>query len=247
MQGLLGRISDGASDDEAKSTIIILAECSSDTLPKRNDVIYFEFPNAIGKLSSLSSEVHIYLFHKLPGSPKEALAMLGHAHASFWCRTMGLEDDRGGVELNADWYIDGRIPQLNPAPPRFRPARTRGTEQVRVKAYSDVRGKFEYLFSARSRWQPILDDVQTVRSPNAEVATLISPDFLDNDEWFLVSGLTVIADGGGESEDAPKPQRRDRREAALRQLSPEGGSFILFSRRRRQFDRVNDRRDKPSE
>jgi transposase len=42
------------------------AKIGGQGLPGSSDVIYFELPRAIGKVQSLSAEVHLYLFNTLP-------------------------------------------------------------------------------------------------------------------------------------------------------------------------------------
>ena len=164
MEGLADKFDDYPRDG-AKRTIVILAQHSGQGLPKSGDVIYFELPKAIGKVQSLSSEVHLYLFDKLPQSPFLALTNLAGARASLWCKTIGVEDDRGGKELQADWYVDGTRPVLRRAPRPFRPTPAADMQQVRAKAYKEVRGDFEYLFEpAKPAFDPIFDRTPTDRS-----------------------------------------------------------------------------------
>jgi hypothetical protein len=134
MEGLADKFDDYPRDGEAKKTIIILAQHSGQGLPKSGDVIYFELPKAIGKVQSLSSEVHLYLFDTLPASPVLALSNLAGARASLWCKTIGVEDDRGGRELQAEWFPDGPHAVLRRAPRPSRPTPAADMQQVRAKA-----------------------------------------------------------------------------------------------------------------
>jgi hypothetical protein len=145
-QGLADKANDTPKEGESQRTIVILAE-KEGKLPKKDDVVYFELPSALGTIQSLKAEVHIYVFDSLPPSPAEALQSLDKAVASFWCRTLGLEMERGGVELRADWHIDNITHPILKATTRpFRPSPTSDHQQVRVLVYYDVRGAFEYLF-----------------------------------------------------------------------------------------------------
>lgn len=225
MEGVADKFDDYPRDGEAKKTIIILAQHSGQGLPKSGDVIYFELPKAIGKVQSLSSEVHLYLFDTLPASPVLALSNLAGARASLWCKTIGVEDDRGGKELQAEWYVDGTRSVLRRAPRAFRPTPAADMQQVRAKAYKEVRGDFEYLFEpAKPAFEPIFDRAQQIGvhgelAERWESLELVPPEHLP---WFRVTGF--------HRKEEPTD---DERHLALRKLTPAEGSFILMSMRRR--------------
>ena len=146
MEGLADKANDLPREGEGKKTIVILCEAHGSP-PKRNDRIYFELRAALGKVLSLRAEVHIYVFDTLPATPMEGLATLDTARTSFWCKAIGLEEERGGVELLAEWYIDDDMhPVMRATPKPFRPRPSRDMQQVRVQVYNQVRGRFEYLF-----------------------------------------------------------------------------------------------------
>jgi hypothetical protein len=223
MEGLRDKFNDQPREGESQRTIVILAVRADNPLPKTDDIIYFEIPAAIGRIQSLSAEVHIYIFDTRPPTPWEALNNLGNARTSLWCQTLGLEDEQGGVELRADWYIDSKAnPELRRAPRPFRPASSPGMQQVRVKVRYEVFDKYEYLFhTLKASWEPVLDtESQVAGFPlihelQAKL-NLIPP---EDREWYLVRGLRS----------AEKPSSQ-----AYRDLSPEAGSFILLSLRRRK-------------
>ena len=106
MDGLAGKFNDSPRDGQAARTVVILAEADPNDLPSAEDVIYFELPSALLRVNAMNTEVHVYMFDLLPASPFQALVQLGRAHKTLWCKTIGLEDDRGGRELRADWHID---------------------------------------------------------------------------------------------------------------------------------------------
>lgn len=147
MEGLAQKANDLPRDGEAQRTIIVLAEGRTGEGPKEGDKIYFELPAALGKVQTMSAEVHIYVFDHLPPSPAEALLRLDRASATVWCKIIGLEDDQGGAELDADWFIaNRRHPELRPTSKPFRPKASADMQQVRVEAYKEIYGDFEYLF-----------------------------------------------------------------------------------------------------
>lgn len=225
MEGFAAKFSDAPRDGLNRRTIVILAEASGPDTPREDDIIYFELPASLGKVQSMSSDVHVYIFENLPGSPRQALAALSSAQTSLWCNTIGLEDDRGGRELRADWFIDDtRSPVLKKAGRPFRPSPAPGMQQVRVKA-RQLSGDFEYLFEqTKAKFEPVFDRNDAIELPadrREEVASLklVPPEDLP---WFRVTGLQRQAS----EEETPY-------KAALRELSPESGAFVLMSVRRR--------------
>jgi len=226
MEGFADKFSDLPREGEAKKTIVILAETSGPQLPSSGDVIYLELPAAIGKVQSLQAEVHLYLFDSLPQSPFQALSQLAQARASFWCRTIGIEDDRGGTELRAAWHVGGPRPVIRVAPKPFRPTPAADMQQVRVKAHKEVRGDFDYLFEVgKPTFEPVFDRDNAVTLPphaaeRFEALRIVPPEHLP---WFRVTGLRR----------EEEPVERARYREALRKLSPAEGAFILMSMRRR--------------
>jgi hypothetical protein len=227
MDGLAAKFNDLPRDGEIKRTIVILAQTNGQRVPKLGDVIYFELPAAIGKVQSLSADVHMFLFDTLPASPFLALAQLGQARASFWCKAIGVEDDRGGKELRADWHISGGRPVLLQAPTPFRPNPTSDMQQVRVEASKSLWGDFDYLFGpSKPLFEPSFDRAQElpVREDFAErfkTLDLVPPEDLP---WFRVTRIQrkeEISDS--------KPSH-----VALRKMTPQEGAFILMSTRRRK-------------
>lgn len=221
MEGFAAKFDDKPRDEQSKRTIVILAEGKA--APADQDVIYFELPDALGKVQSLSAEVHIYLFPRLPPSPAAALQQLGAASHAMWCSTIGIEDDRGGRELRADWLVaDARAPRLEPTPRPFRPTPAPGMQQVRVRA-RPLFGRFDYLFgSSKAVWEPVLDEGEGIVLPveagtRSKELELVPPEHLP---WFRVVGLRHRA------------ETDDPRKQILRQLSPEGGGYVLMSTRR---------------
>ncbi len=228
IEGLRAKFNDQPREDEAKRTIVILAVQIEGTLPQANDIIYFEIPEALGRIQSFQAEVHIYLFTKRPRTPFEGLARLDEAVGSLWCQVLGLEDEQGGVELRADWYFDSRAnPELKPAPKPFRPHPSPGMQQVRVKVWNKVFDKFEYLFESKKvSWEPLFNEESAIRPAPSERELLQSLKLVppEDSDWFLVRGLS-----------SGEPTGSVAYRQALKESAPESGAFILFSLRRRKI------------
>ncbi len=228
MEGLSAKAMDLPREGDAKRTLIIISAVAGGKLPDVGDVIYFELPSALGTIQHLKAEVHIYLFDKLPPTPAVGLASLHLARKALWCQPQGLELGGGGVELQADWQIiDQKNPLLAPVTPPFRPKRSGDTQQVRVEASYLLKGKFEYIFAEpQSRWSPELDRNVVLKPEDAHVRIFqgkyhqVNP---ESYEWYLVKGLY--------QESGPKTEYQE----ALAGLSPEGGSYLMISQRRREI------------
>lgn len=228
VDGLRSKIND-SRPFENEQTIVILTEAQNGDLPRTDDVVYFEIPAALGQLRTLNTEVHIYVYEPLPTRPQVALHSLEEAKATFWCRISGLEAEQGGMELNADWFIeDRRTPVLKRAPKPFRPNTLGGMQQVSVTVKYQVRDSFEYLFDREiTKWKPILKKQERIQAAIQETKflkplKLVPPEDL---EWYQV--VDLVAEDERKENEAYKE--------ALRTLSPQANSFILLSMRRRKI------------
>ena len=114
--------------------------------------------------------------------------------------------------MDADWSIEDRKkPELIRVKRPFRPATSTGMQQVRVRVVGNLTKRFEYLFDAgKNVWLPDFASEEVVRDEKS------------SEVWLRVKGLS---EGGFEG---PASKR-----IALLEASPESGSFILFSPRRR--------------
>ena len=233
IDGLKAKFDDRPRDAERKRTIVLMAESAGPDVPGKDNVIYFEIPEAIGQIASMRTDVHLFLFDKLPATPAQALNQLQMAKQSFWCRTIGLEDDRGGVELRANWEIQNRtMPTLIKTPNPFRPTPQREMQQVRIQLRNDVCGAFEYLFdSDRASWLPSLEDHEQVQAERAERGFLQSLELIPREdlEWYRVNELVP------EGERTSEAYRM-----ALIDMSPQSGNYILMSPRRRKREAGSD-------
>lgn len=210
--GLRAEANDTPKDAEPRKTVVIVAVRSVGHTPTRDDVVYFEIAEELSEIRSLDTEVHIHLFDTLPGSPSEALSRVHLAAASLTCRAEGLDVGRGSLEVDADWHIDDRkLPLLKRAHGPFRPATSAGMQQVRVRVLGPLAKRFDYLFdSGRATWSPEFNQEGLLR------------DGAGKGPWLPVKSLA--RDDG---------DKRTSKSVALLEASPESGSFILFSPRRR--------------
>lgn len=229
MEGLVQKTNDFPKDSEKKQTILLFCQ-HEDGYLKTDDILYFELPEAIGRIQSLRAEIHLFIFDMLPSSPFEALSNLRSAKKTFWCKVEGLENNKGGKELAVDWYIQDQFrPVLKKASNPFRPTPSPDMQQIRVKLLNKVYANFEYLFGPQAKkWLPILNQEEKVlyaESFSHEVDKLaLIPTETRN--WFLVKNL--------EPEDASKYIEDSPYHLALKSMEPDSGKFILFSTARRK-------------
>ncbi|WP_123784143.1 hypothetical protein [Corallococcus macrosporus] len=224
IDGLRKKVNDQPQDAEKRVTILVLATAAG--MPNNKDVIYFEIPKGLPQIERIGTTVHIFGFDSLPSSPGRALASLHTARFSLKCRTLGIEEDTGGRELEADWeVVNGAVPRLQSTAGRVRPSRRSDNEQVRVEVLGRLKERYEYLFRGPSdEWLPIYDSqtVLKVRPDQAELLTGLRLDPQEDGEYRLVRGLEL-----------KEPKGKQRYMSALERTSPESGNFILFSQRRR--------------
>jgi hypothetical protein len=227
VEGFREKVNDQPRDSESKRTIVIIGVESSGDMPRKDDVIYFEIPEALHQINALNTEVHIFVFDAKPASPWDALMSLDQAKSSLSCTVLGLEKEQGGRELEADWELPDRSnPVLARTLRPFRPSPSLGMLQVRVKVGNELRDRYEYFFEVKKlKWEPVFDRQRGEQVGAEEIATLTSLDLIPREDkkWFLVSGLRPIGAAAGAYHDA------------LREFSPDSGSYVLVSLRRRKI------------
>jgi hypothetical protein len=229
LDGLRIKSKDIPQDGQAVKTIVVLAACATDPLPKKAQIIYFELPEALDAIHSIEAEVHIYCFDRVPTSPTVGLAELSSAKAALRCTTRGIEMGQGGEELRADWQIDDRgNPTLKRTIVPFRPRAAPGMKQVRVEVIDKIMDNFEYLFdSGKQEWVPNLDNGDKLSIRAGASRQLAELDLVQREDgpWHRITGLRRADERSG----MPRQLR-----LALEASSPESGSFILVSLRRRK-------------
>lgn len=213
------RIETGAvpREGENRRTIILLAEAAPGARPGPGQRIYFELDRRIEEVKDIETEVHLHLFPHLPSSPSGALVSLQNAATSLVGNVEAIDSGAGSAEVKADWFIgDSRSPVLTPTSRPFRPTLSPGKQQVRAQIGSELKSRFEYRFEREAvTWEPLL---------GPEVLT----DEAGKERWSPVVGFEAA--GRAEPERKLLPQREMFE--ALPEMSPDSGSFILFSRKR---------------
>lgn len=79
IDGFGARFKDRPRDALSQRTMVVMAECTGPDLPGIDQVVYFEIPEAIDPITSLQTEVHLFLFDTLPRTPAQALNELASA------------------------------------------------------------------------------------------------------------------------------------------------------------------------
>jgi hypothetical protein len=209
-------------------TILLFAEADRTNRPKIGEHIYFELPEGIEQIQSLKTEAHLFLFAKLPSNPSQAIQSSLQADAHYTCVTLGAENQQGNREVVAQWVIDGsQTPKLRQvAGGVHRPNTSVGMQQVRAEVTQAGVVSFEYLFEReRVGWEPELSENERLL-PHHDVVdrvSLVEGRGKAGDGWQLVRSLNPRTG-----------HAREKDEVALRRASPESGSFILVSLRRRR-------------
>ena len=133
-------------------------------------------------------------------------------------RVQAIDSGAGSAEVRADWFIDDRRqPELKTTPKPFRPSPGTGRQQVRVMITGEMMSAFDYQFEPPARSDfPLLGDEALVDEETGQ-------------RWQSVIGFTdrdmVAGDEGQPTFSMALPE----------ELSPESGSYVLVSRRRRKL------------
>jgi hypothetical protein len=207
-------------------TILVLAQASGNNWPTIADLIYFELPSGI-HIQSLATEVHLFLFKRLPSTPSDALALSSSANAKYTCSMLGVDNEQGNIEVRVNWQLEQvPLPVLHHVPSGlYRPSTLPSMQQARASVRNVGVKPFDYGFERkRAGWDvefsPDSRLLQSDALPNTEGPTegeRVSA------EWRLVANL--VPRSGSTAEDD---------QAALALVSPESSSFVLVSLRRRR-------------
>lgn len=202
----------------ARKRLVIMAELPGNGLPRPGEAIYFEIPRAIG-FTEIPTEVHLYLFDTLPAPPRWTSQELNRARRSWLARSVGLENDRGGVELRADWFIQSPASTLRSASGSVRPSPQPGMQQVRIEVKEELSHKFEYTFETKHGWRPVFDRKESLPAPDAdrkwpEGLSLKRKEQLS---WYRVKGL-----------EPDIRQSKGPHAEAMRRMSPESGNYVVI-------------------
>jgi hypothetical protein len=219
---------------EATRTIIVLASAPDGLAPSPSEAIYFEIPSGIKQISALSTEVHLFLFDQLPPDPMQAINEAEDASGRYLGRVEGAENNRGNLEVAADWQITthGWFPVLERVPSGTLRPRTRGDmQQIRAVIVPVALDSFEYRFDREATViEPVLSAVEPIVSGrkrldfDGDVVRMPSKRRREVDVWHVVSDLTF--------REGPT---RERDAIALERARPDRGSYILVSVQRRRL------------
>ncbi len=209
-------------------TILVFAQATKSARPKTGDQLYFEIPGGIEQITNLKTETHLFLFEKLPADPWEALASAMQAEARYTCDTLGVDNERGNLEVVAQWRIEGTRPPVLLSEPSgiVRTATAPGRQQVRAKVKEPEVTAYEYFFdTGKSGWEPVFSKDEALRPSGIASGGLALQEALGErrpqDGWQAVQGLVPRS-----------TEAKVNDQAALKLASPESGAFILVSLRR---------------
>lgn len=216
-------------------TILLFASAATTDRPKTGENLYFEIPAGIEQIESLKTETHLFLFDVLPATPREALDRAFMSAARYTCTTLGAENKQGNREIAAQWRIDGATGSiLLPVPGAiYRPSPPAGMQQVRAEIVKSDVIVSDYAFERESAaWNPAFASSDaSLRMPALQIADTARFEANGGSrtarEWKLVKGL---------ERRSGSPREKD--ESALRLVSPDSGSFILVSLRRRSRNKA---------
>jgi hypothetical protein len=204
-------------DGESKRTVILFATTPPGRIPKKGERVYFELDLRLTEVNAIDTEVHLHLFHAMPNSPTQALALSGGSDEALIGKVEAIDAAAGSAEVNADWFIDNpNRPELKPTIRPFRPTLTVGKQQVRAHILGKLATRFDYLFdTGKGEWTPILGE-ERLHDEQMDIT------------WSPVKGFREA-----EAMLAEDPEQMLL--SGLREVSPDSGSFVLFSRRRRRL------------
>jgi len=96
-------------------------------------------------------------------------------------------------------------------------------QQIRVKIKKELFGNFEYYFDTpKDKWEPIIDDNELLQLMPDDKKMIQNLDLIpqEHNKWSIVKGIR-------------SEEKNNQYLQALYESSPESGSFILYSLRRR--------------
>lgn len=210
-------------------TILIFAEATSSGRPKPGERVYFEIPRGIEQIESMKTEVHLFLFDKLPSTPWSALELASSAKASCTCTTRGVENGQGNRETNASWEIQsvGKTTLVAVQGGILRPQPNPGIQQVCAEVTRSGVEQLEYLFeSARKKWDPEYSNSERLDAMGSPANAIDR--WRDTDDSYGLAGWQLVKSL------VPRDMaNREKDQAALSLAAPESGSFILVALGRR--------------
>src|ERR1051326_3098471 len=238
-------------DWQVVRTILLFASASKTDRPKTGDNLYFETPAGIEQIETLTTETHLFLFDTLPADPWQALASAANADAKYKCKTIGAENQQGNLEVSAEWHINEKPDPVleRVVSGTLRPMTSSGRQQVRAEVETSYLEPAEYSFEREKvGWDPEFSQESTLSAQR-----ILTPHPANQDgftEPLANSTRAMIleeATGKNRAKDgwklvkALKPRlgaAMEKDAAALKLATPDSGSFILVSLRKRKLGRT---------
>ncbi len=227
-QGMSAKVLGREDDLEFTRNVVAVAVAEDNQLPVSGEIVFLEVPRAFQVMRALGQPVHLYVLRTMPNSPQDALEQLKDCRRALRGTVIGSNEEvvREGT---ADWVMRNiQDPVLVKCTGTVKPTRRQDYVQVFVQIGSDLKSRYEYFFDRPRKWQPAYSDNadDQLYATSSMGSTLCVKDSFHNQNlpWDLVIDLQPV----GESEE---------RLSFEKSLTPEGGGFIFFSRRRRKISR----------
>ena len=150
-----------SNDIENKKTIVVFSVHTDPAdMPKINDTIYLDIPEAFNKLRSLNDQVHFYIMPKLTSSSRDAIKSSHTFNHAFEASVEGTNMGGAVKEVSTDWYIqDIRKPIMSRSLKPFQPSPLPNEIWVILRVKAQLKQRYEYLFNKNKLniWSPIFD------------------------------------------------------------------------------------------
>lgn len=218
-------------DVENERTIVVFSvQSNSADMPKPNDTIYLDVPEAFRILRSLNDPVHFYIMPKMPNSPEEAIRLSMDYKVAFKASVIGTNMYKRVEKGRTDWFIrDIRNPVIARAPTPFNPSPHPNEIQVFLLLQNPLIMRYEYRFYRDNiEWKPVFDEKEKTKLNEKHAMILkelklIPPEHLP---WQRVKGLFPS-----------EKQLSPAYEKAIDETSPKAGIYVLYSRSRIKIER----------
>lgn len=216
----------GEDDVEHERNVLAIAVRPAQGLPQPGEVVYLEVPSAFKMLKALGEPVHFYLLAKPPVSVAAALDQLPSCDLAFHGEVIGT-NERVVKNGEAHWRIrDLMNPVLERTNGRVSPTTGPGEVQAFVEIKGPLDDRYVYIFESPGRWQPVYDDSAdgTILAASDLCSRLAELNLIPAEHlpWHKVVGLTTDQGSSGKI-------------ALERDVSPESGRYLLFSKGRKSL------------
>jgi hypothetical protein len=212
LEGLVSLAENELPDEgELKPTLVVLTAVAGEQLPVHLDVVYLELPRLL-PITTVGTEVHLYLFDEEPVSNEAALASVERCRAAWRCRTLSTGIEARTAEGRADWHVrDAAHPRLERTKRPFRPDARPDKRQVFILLENEMKHRYRYEFNSRRYWELVPDPkAEAVEDPwrrvidlksrqkefNAEVREALAQSWPTSRNFVLLSDRRHLVEGG---------------------------------------------------